>query len=431
MPKSIYLANETDAGTETPQGFDTPTALPPPVSKAPGRAVQWLLLGLLVIVLQAGVSLSVYAIFFNGSNGTDAPAPPLQEQAPPRPPGGGLWRTPAPPEEVPPSPQVAQGGGDATFHIVDVPRPSPAPSMGGIRRPLTVPQIAERVTPSVVSVVSTSSSGTGSGTGIIFTPDGYILTNAHVVTGAWGIQVILHDGADYEAVLIGSDATLDIAVIKIEAVGLTPAEFGNSDNLLPGDPVVVIGNPLGVEFQGTVTTGVISAVHRSLVVGGRTMQLLQTSASVNPGNSGGPLINEYGQVVGVINAKIMGDAARSIEGLGFAIPVTAVHGIIGDLVHTGFVPGRPRLGVTIDLTFRGTGLLVQSVHPNSDAHRKGLLADDIILAVNGTPVFTVVDVNNIIGEFKPGESLTFTIQRGSRTFDLDFELVDGGVLDRG
>ncbi|GHU38033.1 hypothetical protein FACS1894105_11250 [Clostridia bacterium] len=224
------------------------------------------------------------------------------------------------------------------------------------RTPLTVSETAAKVSPAVVSItasvtitdrfgrVSTSS---GSGSGIIFSEDGYILTNNHVVEGADTVIVKLATGAEYPAKIVGTDSITDLAVLKLDGKSLPYAVFGDSDKLITGDLAVAIGNPLG-EFSGTVTSGIISATDREITIDGEKMNLLQTDAAINPGNSGGALVNAYGEVIGVVNAK---ESALGIEGLGFAIPINDAKPVIEQLIKNGYVTGRPGMGVSyIDIT---------------------------------------------------------------------------------
>ena len=203
---------------------------------------------------------------------------------------------------------------------------------------LSLQEIYQKMNPSVVSIVSTLRSGTATGTGIIMSENGYIITTHHVIEGAYQLAVLTYDDTQYTAELIGSDAISDLAVLKIEAEGLTAAEFGDSDALRVGDSVVAIGDPLGIQLRGTMTNGIISAINRDLTVEDRKMTLIQTNAALNNGNSGGPLINCYGQVIGINTMKMSSYySSASVEGLGFAIPVSVAKPIIDELIENGYV----------------------------------------------------------------------------------------------
>ncbi len=219
---------------------------------------------------------------------------------------------------------------------------------------LATESIAEKVSPSIVTVVcqiqSTSSgfggqsqTSTATGSGIIISSDGYVVTNYHVIEGSVSVEVYLNDHNKYVAAIVGGDALSDLAVLKLDATDLPAAEFGNSDNLKIGEKAVAIGNPLGIEFAGTVTQGIISGLDREIEVGGVAMTLIQTDATINPGNSGGALVNKYGQVIGVTSSKISIDYA---EGIAFAIPSNDAVKVVNDLINLGYVAGRPYIGLS-------------------------------------------------------------------------------------
>ena len=210
---------------------------------------------------------------------------------------------------------------------------------------LSIPEVVQKVSPSVVGISCMTSLGGVTGTGIILSQDGYIITNAHVVEGGTAFKVVLDKSLDSETIdakLIGADTQTDLAVLKIEKTGLPAAEFGTSGEIVVGEAAIVIGNPLGFELAGSVTAGIISAIDRKLTVEDREMNLIQTDASINNGNSGGPLINAYGQVIGITSVKIRSTYG---EGLGFAIPIDDAMPIIEDLLKYGYVKGRPQLGI--------------------------------------------------------------------------------------
>ena len=263
----------------------------------------------------------------------------------------------------------------------------------------------------------------GSGSGVILTEDGYIGTCAHVVVGAKSIKVTLNDDTSYDATIIGTDVRNDVAIIKIEATGLTPAALGDSDMLTVGEDVIAIGNPLG-ELRGTATSGIISAVRRTIEVEGNTMELVQTDAAISPGNSGGGLFNASGKLIGIVNAKVSDTTA---EGLGFAIPVNNVLNEINDLLNYGYVTGRAYLGVyTQNVTLRsdfgyffsgGTNCVqIADLVSGSAAEQAGLKVGDLILAIDGTEITSNSDLTDVIARYNAGDTATFTIQRnGSRS----------------
>jgi len=265
----------------------------------------------------------------------------------------------------------------------------------------------------------------GSGSGIILTNDGYIVTCKHVVDGAETIKVILNDDTEYEAKLIGSDSRTDLAVLKIEATGLTPATLGDSDMLTVGEDVIAIGNPLG-ELRGTATSGIVSALSREVTVGSMDMSLIQTDAAISPGNSGGGLFNASGSLIGIVNAKASGSNS---EGLGFAIPVSDVKTIISNLIDHGYVLGRAYLGVyTQNVTlssdtnnnqngffsnFFGGASSVQiaQIVAGSAAEKAGLKVGDLILKVDDITIDSNTTLAAVISGFNAGDTATLTIQR--------------------
>ena len=240
---------------------------------------------------------------------------------------------------------------------------------------LSLQRIYEKMSPSVVSIIATLKNGTATGTGIIMSESGYIITNHHVIEGAGQLSVLTHDDQQYPAELIGSDTISDLAVLRIEADGLTAAEFGDSGSLRVGDSVVAIGDPLGIQLRGTMTSGIISAINRDLTVEDRKMTLIQTDAALNSGNSGGPLINCYGQVIG-INTMKMGSyyAGTSVEGLGFAIPISVAKPIIDELLENGYAGVRtpllpPAEGRVYHICLRDERCVCQG-HPRKRHHHR-------------------------------------------------------------
>ena len=271
------------------------------------------------------------------------------------------------------------------------------------------------------------------GSGVIISGDGYIVTNTHVLDGAKAVTVTTSDGTEYTGKLVGADAVSDIAVLKIEAQGLTPAEFGDSSSLQVGDDVVSIGNPLGEQLRWTMTNGIISAINRDMVYNGHSMTLLQTNAAINEGNSGGPLINMYGQVIGITNMKAL---STGVEGIGFAIPTASIRPIVNALLADGRVSGRVSIGITVGAVSSAAseyydlpeGLYISAVAEGSDAEKKGIQSGDMLLAVNGQAVTTTYDVSAVKDGLKVGDTVTLTIYRDGKTFDVDVRLVDTNDL---
>ncbi len=258
----------------------------------------------------------------------------------------------------------------------------------------------------------------GSGSGVILTEDGYIATCAHVVDGAKSLTVTLNDDTAYEATIVGTDVRNDLAIIKIDATGLVPATLGDSDMLTVGEDVIAIGNPLG-ELRGTATSGIISAVKRSITVENTEMELIQTDAAISPGNSGGGLFNASGRLIGIVNAKV---SDTSAEGLGFAIPVNSVVKEINDLLHYGYVTGRAYLGVytqNVTLTsgygyfsYGGTNCVqITDVVKGSAADAAGLKAGDLILEIDGKTVSSNSDLSDLVAGYNAGDTATMTIRR--------------------
>ncbi len=312
---------------------------------------------------------------------------------------------------------------------------------------LTVPEIASKVGPSVVGVINkttvTSSqywdpwSGRyyydsdpttegetveqGSGSGIIISEDGYVVTNQHVIDGATAVDVVLNTGDIYSATVVGQDAKTDLAVLKIDPgeVKLTAAVLGDSTTVEVGELAVAIGNPMGMEFSGSVTAGIVSAVNRSMTIEGRTYNLIQTDAAINSGNSGGALINQYGEVIGINSVKL---STTGVEGMGFAIAISEAKPIINDLMQSGYVTGRPLVGIGITET--RYGLFISSIQEGSGAEEAGLQVNDMILEVEGQKVSSTSEVNEIRDGKKPGEYLKFKILRDSNTMEISVKLTE-------
>ncbi len=300
---------------------------------------------------------------------------------------------------------------------------------------MSLQDIYKKVIPSVVSITAIKDSGTATGTGIIMSADGYIITNYHVVTTADQISVLLTGGEEYLASPVGGDETSDLMVLKIDAKNLTPAEFGDSDASEVGDTVVAIGDPLGTELRGTMTDGIICGIQRNISVEDRTMTLMQTNAALNSGNSGGPLVNMQGQVIGINTMKIA-SSYNSVEGIGFAIPIVTAKPIVDELVEKGYVTGRPAFGFKVETletqVVRYFGLpgrlCIRSVEENSDAYAQGVREGDIITALEGTAVSSTDEFNRIKNEHVAGDSLCLTIYRNGNSYEVTVKLMDRADL---
>ena len=269
---------------------------------------------------------------------------------------------------------------------------------------------------------------TSCGSGVIIANDGtwlYMVTNAHVVAGAQSVQVALHDNQVLPASLVGFDANEDLAVLKVDAQGLTPAEFGDSAALHIGDPVAAIGDPLG--YRSTITDGIVSALDREVEVDGVTMVLIQTSAAINFGNSGGALINQYGQVVGITTIKIVTDDG-SAEALGFAIPSTRVKYVVDALIDGREIQTGVFGFTVITSPTDSGGLEIREVDPASDAYTKGIRAGDVIVAANGQPVTGTQDLTRIKLSLGPGDIVTLTCLRDGTEYTVDVMLVDADLI---
>ena len=304
----------------------------------------------------------------------------------------------------------------------------------------TVQEITKEARPSVVEIKTESVSSDswiqqyvtqGAGSGVIITSDGDIVTNNHVIEGASKITVTTSDQQEYDAELVGTDPITDIAVLKIKAEGLTPATYGNSDQLAVGDMAVAIGNPLG-ELGGTVTAGIISALDRELAIDGKTMTLLQTDSSINPGNSGGGLFNGDGQLIGIVVAKSSGS---DVEGLGFAIPINKAADVAQQILENGYVSGQPSTGMsytessgqssTMDRLFnngQSTTYVYIAAVDGTNAQKAGFQKGDMVYAVDGTEITSFNTLSSIVTSHSVGDKLKFTIVRNGQKMDLTLTL---------
>ena len=267
----------------------------------------------------------------------------------------------------------------------------------------------------------------GAGSGVVYSKNGYIITNNHVIEDATNIKVILHDGTEFDAELVGADPESDLAVLKIAAENLHPAILGDSDALKVGQNCIAIGNPLGT-LGGTVTNGIISALSREVKVEGQEMTLLQTNTAINPGNSGGGLFTQSGELIGIVNAKSNGD---SVEGIGFAIPINNAKGVVEDLIEYGYVIGRAAIGiksVSIDTVQKAWSYNVNSLGVyiaevvGEKAQAAGLLQGDLIIGIGGEKVESYTDLKAILQKHVAGETLDFIILRENKQITIPVEL---------
>ena len=298
---------------------------------------------------------------------------------------------------------------------------------------LSLQTIYEQNIPSVVSISCHTKSGSSTGTGVILSKQGYIVTNAHVVEGALSVTVQLTDDRTYQASLVGSDEISDLAVLYISAEDLIPAQFGDSNSLRVGDTVTAIGDPLGVEFRGSFTDGIISAINRDVTIDGRTMNLIQTNAALNSGNSGGPLINCYGQVIGINTMKIgVFTNDSGVEGLGFAIPSATVKDIVDQIIDKGYVSGRPTLGISGDTLSNfyqyyyrlPAGLYITHVAEGSYAAYYGIEPGDILMAIDDTRITDMDGLNAVLYNHQVGDVVTAVIHRGGQQYSVELTLTE-------
>ncbi|TZE81379.1 PDZ domain-containing protein [Calorimonas adulescens] len=316
-----------------------------------------------------------------------------------------------------------------------------------------ISSVAEKVSPAVVSVSNMALVNSnfqikyveqGSGTGVIFDKNGYIVTNNHVVEGAKRIEVGLTNGKKVVAKLIGTDSKTDLAVLKIDETNLPVATFGDSDKIKVGQLAIAIGNPLGEQYAGTVTAGIISGINRVLNVGDTKLKLIQTDAAINPGNSGGPLVNSKGEVIGITSVKLVSTGGSSnpfdifgfgtpsgnpVEGMGFAIPINDAKPIINQLIKNGYVE-RPLMGVAVQeissddakIYNLPVGLYVAQVQPGGPAETAGIMPGDVITAVDGKNVTTLDELQQIIYQHKVGDTITVTVVRNGKSMNMKVKL---------
>ena len=404
-PQEVVCSYQHD---EPLPGHARPQSAPPQKQqKKKKRLGLWIFLGCLAaIAVAVGIGLAV-------SGGSDAPGGDLPED------GSASSIIDIFQDKQTSIPRIA-GAPSVRMNCVD--------AQGG---ELTAQEVFAKVNPAVVTVIAMEdeSKGTASvGTGVIMTADGYIVTNAHVISGGKSCRVALSSGVTLEAKLVGYDEEEDLAVLYAETqTDLPTAEFGNSDLCSVGDTVYAIGNPLGVELRGTFTDGIISAINRQVEVEGKTMTLLQTNAALNNGNSGGPLINVYGQVVGINTMKMGSSSTTSVEGLGFAIPISSTAYMINDLIAHGEVRGEVVIGISVQiapviLDSGETALRVMDVTPGGPGDEAGIQKGDLIVAADGEALTKSTDLLRVRRRHEAGETLKLLVERDGKRFTADVVL---------
>ena len=446
-----YYSNGDQSWRDQTNVYQTQREQPTPMgSRRPRRRSGWLK-GILAVLLVVAISFGAFYLMRNVgvrlektedgvtlsmTNRSKQAEPEQAEQPIPEPSASAQTgtETAAPQQTTQQPTQGAYVGSGTRLNIVSAPESSDT-TFSDEEDALCLQDIYSSVIDSVVSISSMTSSGTSSGTGIIMSSDGYVITNHHVITGALVISVLTNDNQEFEAALVGSDEMSDLAVLKIDARGLQAAEFGDSSKLRVGDSVVAIGDPLGVQLRGTMTNGIISAINRDLTVGDRTMTLIQTNAALNNGNSGGPLINCYGQVIGINTTKIgtFTDSA-GVEGLGFAIPSAVVKDIVSQILNQGYVSGRPFLGITgerLSVFYQRyyrlpAGLYVTAVAEGSSAADVGIVPGDILLSIDGTNIHTQNELDTALYHYAAGDQMDIVIYRSGYTLQATLTLAELG-----
>ena len=443
-----YYSNGDQSWRDQTNVYQTQREQPTPMGRrSPRRTGGWLK-GILAVLLVVAISFGAFYLMRNVgvrlertedgvtlsmTNRSKQAEPEQAEQPTPEQAASAQTEMAAPQQTTQQPTQGAYVGSGTKLNIVSSQESSDT-TFSDEEDALCLQDIYSSVIDSVVSISSMTSSGTSSGTGIIMSQDGYVITNHHVITGALVISVLTNDNQEFEAALVGSDEMSDLAVLKIDARGLKAAEFGDSSKLRVGDSVVAIGDPLGVQLRGTMTNGIISAINRDLTVGDRTMTLIQTNAALNNGNSGGPLINCYGQVIGINTVKMSSyyTATASVEGLGFAIPISVAKPIIDELIENGYVAGRPAIGISGDSlpSYYRTyyrlpdGVYVTSVNEGSDAKAKGIREGDIVTAINGERISSIDELNTVKNQYAAGDEVTLTVYRSGTYYEVTVTLID-------
>ncbi|MBE6932941.1 MAG: PDZ domain-containing protein [Ruminococcaceae bacterium] len=327
--------------------------------------------------------------------------------------------------DVSATPVADTGTAELATKISKTPALQVAPS-GSEGTALSLPDIYQKVIPSVVSVISSTPDISVSCTGIIMSADGYIITTAHIAEDSNALTVRLHDGVEYVATVAGSDKLSDLAVLKIDGTNLRAAEFGDSDKLNVGEPVVAIGNPHGTELGGTMTDGIVSGIHEDLSMDGRTLTAIQTNAVLGEGAYGGPIINLYGQVVGISTLTLGSYSSESLESLGFAVPISTAKGIVDELIENGRIPGRPSIGISgqsVPVAAQAyyrlpAGVYVDSVYPGSTAEIAGLMPGDIITAIDGETFSNIDQMNLVKNRYKSGDTVNLNVYRSGMEFSI-------------
>ena len=338
--------------------------------------------------------------------------------------GGMSFYEDAPPKDTDPTgnndPVATGTGADINLELNQTPDSvDNIPQAGG----LSLQEIYEKAIESVVSV----SCNTGTGTGVVLDAKGYIVTNYHVIEGAKTITLIFHDGRELPAQVVGYDAISDLAVLRVDATDLKAAEFGDDASLRVGDAVAAIGDPLGIQFRGTMTDGIISAINRDVNTSYGPMTFIQTNAALNSGNSGGPLLNCYGQVIGITSMKISSFAdSAGVEGLGFAIPSSTVKQVVDQLIAQGYVSGRPDWAMEGDAVSEleqrwyrlPAGILVTAIRVGGCAEKAGLALGDVILSIDGTTVTTTSTLNALMYAYKAGDTVELKVYRNGQQLSI-------------
>ena len=333
-----------------------------------------------------------------------------------------------PAQDLIPQPPKDALGKDTGIDLNESPKSvSPVPEGGGI----SLQEIYEKNIPSVVSIRTGTQAGASTGTGVIVSEEGYIVTNSHVVQGAVSITVQLTDDREFIACVVGEDPISDLAVLYIDAPELQEAEFGNSSALRVGDTVAAIGDPLGIDLRGTMTDGIVSAINRDVTVGGRTLTLIQTNAALNSGNSGGPLINCYGQVIGINTMKIGSFTNQAgVEGLGFAIPSTTVKDIVDQIISQGYVSGRPTLGIrgeSLSAFYQRyyrlpAGIFITEVLPGGPADLNGIRPGDILVSIQGDRILNTEALGKALYLYNVGDTIAVGVYSGNTQRILNITL---------
>ena len=337
--------------------------------------------------------------------------------------------------------------GAAADNTVGVAKPAQSVDVAGLssNRDTPVVRAAKAVGPTVVGITNKAVARDwfnnpveteGVGSGVIFRKDGYIVTNNHVISGAKEIIVSLSDGRSLKGKLVGKDELTDLAVVKVDADDLPTAVFGDSDHVVVGEPAIAIGNPMGLEFQGSVTAGVISALNRTLDVSDRRVKLLQTDAAISPGNSGGALVNADGEVIGINSAKV---AASGVEGMGFSIPINTVQTVINEIIEKGYV-ARPYLGVSVfDPTTAARygyqlnidkGVYIFRLTLDGPCGKAGFQRGDIILEINGEEINSVSELRGKIASYQVGDKITIVYDRNDTKRKAEVTLEEMPQEDR-